>query len=618
MGETTPPEQVEEPLHGIWRFGRAELDAARGTLQVDGRAVALDRSSLRVLLRLLQQPGAVVGKDELLRCGWPERRVSDNSLPKAVGRLRLALQDPQGELLRVEHGYGYRLALPTAPADPATGGAPSPGPPPKTRPLLLALALLLAGVAWLAVGWRALPRPAEASIAVLPFVDLSEQQDQRHFAEGLSEQLLDGLAHLPRLRVASRTSSFAYRDRAVDIATIGRELKVATVLEGSVRKSKDRLRVTVQLIDSADGFHRWSRTYDRQATELFAMQDEITRAVVGALQLELLPSELAAAARRGTDVPEAWEQLRLAQAVFADDETANRRSMRAYRRAVELDPAYVDAWLGLADVLGHSGLYADTAEEALAGKREALTAIERALELDPARGDTWLLRGDLRYAHWWEWQAAEHDLERGRALLEPEHPSYLLRLARLRAATGRHDEALALTARLLQLDPLSGAAAPRAYHLLAIGRYDEAEALLQESVRLHPTDEHAHYYLGLIDLLRGDPRGALPHFENSAHVFRLTGAALAWHALGDRAASDQQLARLVERYGHLLPYQAAEVHAWRGDADAAFAWLERSVELHDASLMYLRFDPLLDRLRNDPRFSALLERVGLAPAAGQP
>lgn len=644
MGAGTPLAQVESPLTGVWCFGRAEVDAARGTLRFDGNLVPLDRSSFQVLLRLLRQPGEVIAKEELLRCGWPGRRVSDNSLPKAIGRLRHALQDPDGTLLRVEHGYGYRLALPAAPdlpprvaaavpaaapgggSDPATlppaaaaaVEASSHGPHPPRRARLVRRAglglLLLAGVALLGTWWTQPPAaPPAASIAVLPFIDLSAGQDQGHFAQGLADQLLDSLARLPRLRVASRTSSFAYRERPVDIATIGRELKVATVLEGSVRKSNDRLRVTLQLIDSADGYHRWSQTYDRPIGELFAMQDEITRAVVGALKLELLPRELAETARRGTDVPEAWEQLLLAQAVFNDDETANRRSMRAYRRATELDPRYVDAWLGLADVLGHSGLYADTAEEALEGKREAQAAIDRALQLDPSRGEVWLLRGDLRYAHWWEWQGAEDDLERGRALLGADNPSYLLRLARLRAATGRHEEALALTARILELDPLSGAAATRGYHLLAARRYDEAEALLQQQVRVEPVDEHAHYYLGLIDLLRGDPRDALAHFENSAHVFRLTGAALAWHALGDRSASDRQLALLIERYGHLLPYQAAEVHAWRGEPDAAFAWLERSVELHDASLMYLRFDPLLDPLRQEPRFAALLARVGLAP-----
>jgi serine/threonine-protein kinase len=223
-----------------------------------------------------------------------------------------------------------------------------------------------------------------------------------------------------------------------------------------------------------------------------------------------------------------------------------------------------------------------------------------------------LLRGDLRYAHWWEWEGAESDLEQARRLSGVDTASYYLRLARLRAATGRMDEALVLTDDILESDPLSQAAPTRAYHLLSVGRYAAAKFLLRGHVQRNPLDEHAHYYLGLVQLLQGQPRAALEHFDDSAYVFRLTGAAIAWHELGDAAASERNLQLLVDRYGHILPYQVAEVHAWRGEHDLAFDWLQRSVDLHDASIMYLTFDPLLHSLRGDPRYRKLLRRVNLA------
>jgi DNA-binding winged helix-turn-helix (wHTH) protein/tetratricopeptide (TPR) repeat protein len=488
---STPP--AAGPAGGSWRFGRAELDEAQLRLTLDGRPVPLDRSGYRLLRCLLLHSGELVSKDELMRAGWPGRLVSANSLPKAISRLRQALDDPDGEVLRVEHGYGYRLVPPPGPAASAIVPAAGAASPPDR------------------------PMPASPAPGV----------------------------------VASAVRSSRWRATALLVATA-----VGLVWFGA-RSSAD--------FDAASG----------------------------------------------TRVPEARAQFLLARTVFQDDETSNRRSVAAYRRAVELDPGYVDALLGLADVLGHSGLYADSAEEAMSGKQEALDAVDRAVALAPWRADALLLRGDLRYAHWWQWEGAEADLEQARRMDGVDETSYLLRLARLRAATGRMDEALALTGRILASNPMSEAAAPRAYHLLSVGRHAEAKHLLQDYVKRNPLDEHAHYYLGLIELLQGQPRTALAHFDDSAYVFRLTGSAIAWHELGNAVASARNLQLLKERYGHILPYQVAEVHAWRGEHDLAFEWLQRSAELHDASIMYLTFDPLLGGIRHDPRYREFLRRVGL-------
>jgi len=627
----------------IWRFGRVELDEHDRRLAVDGASVPLDRSGYDLLLCLVRRAGEVVAKEDLLRVGWPGRVVTENSLAKAIGRLRLALGDPDGECLRVVHGYGYRLvadvrALPTAVvASPAAGGhtqqplaATVPAASPKRRhwwtPILVGSILIFAAIGVVHIGSRsAAPAiavsPAAAqteptsSVAVLPFLDLSESQDQAYFSDGLADELLDSLSRLPQIRVVSRTSSFAFRGKDLDIPTIARKLNAQTVLEGSVRKSADRVRVTVQLIKAIDGYHVWSQTYDRPITELFAMQDEIVRAIVSALRIELLPEQRRELVRHATTNAEAYDEFLLAQQVFKDDETAHRRSIAHFQRAVALDPDFVDAWSGLADVLGHSGMYADSAAEGLAGKRRALEIIDRVIALVPDRSDGWKQRGVFRAAHWWNWSGAEEDLQRAVALSPADDEQALVELGRVRAAQGKLPEAIELELRATQINPHSGNAwTVMGYHHTALGQFERAHEVLTQGLRNVPLDEHARYYLGLGELLQGRAAAALPLFEDSAHVLRLTGMALAHHSLGDAAAADLDLRLLISRYGHILPYQAAEVYAWRGDRDKAFEWLDRAYELHDASFIYYKFDPLLRSLHDDSRYGVLLNKIGLQPA----
>lgn len=616
-----------------WRFAHVRFDEAQAKLSVHGVDVVLERSSSALLSHLLRHAGEVVHKDTLLEVGWSGRIVAENTLAKAISRLRHALDDEDCKLLRVVHGYGYRLIAQVQRIQPDTDPQPAlQVPPPAPIPIDAprpartwrsgAADALVACVVLLAMGTvlvlpitdsaGASATPTVASIAVLPFVDLSPLQDQAYFADGLAEELLDNLSRLQQLKIAARTSSFAFRNSKTDIPSIGRALNVASVLEGSVRKSDGRVRVSLQLIETADGYHRWSQTYDRPVTELFAMQDEITSAVLDALRIELLPEQAHALNQHGTLNHEAYTQFLFATHVYKNDETSERRTLNAYRRAVALDPGYVDAWLGLADVLGHMGLYADSAEEALAGKREALEILDRIIQLAPGRADVYEMRADLRYAHWWNWQGSDRDFAEAARLGLRDDPGFMYRLSRLRAATGRMQDALALTQRAAQLDPTKSTGfTVRGYHLLSLGRYAEAQDVLEQAVRTEPLDEHAHYYLGLVELLQGRPKIAMEHFEDSAHVFRLTGAALAHYSMGDHAGSERELQLLGNRYGFITPYQMAEVYAWRGEPDKAFLWLQRSAQVRDASFMYLAFDPLLDSIRSDPRFAALMQQVGL-------
>lgn len=638
-----PVEAGSLPAPACWRFADVRFDEAHAKLCVRGHEVEVDRSSQMLLSHFLRHAGELVHKDTLLEIGWSGRIVAENTLAKAIGRLRHLIGDERGELLRVVHGYGYRLAADVEceqslpPADAISTGVPAnevvPAAPPAVPGrgaretlsrrlgdllvLLAALAIFIAGFVQLPISAGAasaarLAVPAAGSIAILPFADLSPAQDQAYFADGLADELLDNLSRLPQLRVVSRTSSFAYRGKQVDLPSIGRALNADTILEGSVRTSAERIRITVQLIKTADGFHLWSQTYDRPITELFAMQDEIAKAIVDTLQIELQPEQARDLARHGTANPEAYRQYLLAKNTFKDDETGGRRSLLAYRRAVALDPNFIEAWRNLADSLGFMGLYADSAEEALAGKREARSIIDRMITIAPLRGDLYMERAEARYAEWWDWQGAEQDLELAGKLGAPDESDRLVKLARLRAATGHLDEALALTRRSSELNPKY--ATPftvRGYHLIALGRYDEARRSLQQALHNSPLDEHARYYFGLVELLQGHTQQALDNFDDSAHVLRLTGQAIGYYTLGDQAASERALQLLISRYGFLVPYQMAEVYAWRGEPDKAFEWLQRSTELRDASFMYLAFDPLLDNIRADPRFAALMKQVGL-------
>jgi len=638
------PRRVDDSAPVTWRFGTTELDEREMCLTIGGAIVPLDRSGYDLLLCLVRHAGEVVPKDELLRVGWPGRVVTENSLAKAIGRLRQALDDADGECLRVVHGYGYRLVadVQALPADAVTIPAAANDPPPPAAaqlrppaptparqrwwtPILIGTILIFAAVGVIHIGSRS-PAPANAvapevtrtaessSIAVLPFLDLSETQDQAYFSDGLADQLLDSLVRLPQLHVVGRTSSFAFRGKDLDIPTIGRKLNAQTILEGSVRKSADRMRVTVQLIKSADGYHVWSETYDRPITELFAMQDEIVRSIVSALRIELLPEQQRELVRHATNSAGAYDEYLLAHQVFKDDETAHRRSIAHFERAVALDPNFVEAWLGLADVLGHSGMYADNAADALAGKRRALEILDRVLTIAPDRPDVYLTRGAFRCAHWWDWAGAEQDFARVATLSSPDNEQYLVELGRLRAALGRLPDAIALELRASQINLQSGNAwTVMGYHYTALGQFERAHEVLTQAVRVQPLDEHARYYLGLGELLQGHAAAALPHFEDSAHFLRLTGMALAHHSLGERAAADQDLQLLISRFGHILPYQAAEVYAWRGEKDKAFEWLDRAYELHDASFIYYTFDPLLRNLHDDSRFAALLKRLVLPP-----
>jgi TolB-like protein/DNA-binding winged helix-turn-helix (wHTH) protein/tetratricopeptide (TPR) repeat protein len=622
---------------GCWRFAGHELDEASTRLHSGGQSHALDHGSYGVSLALLRQSGTVVGKDELLRAGWPGRVVSENSLTKAIGRLRHLLGDAEGELLCTSHGYGYRLAA-RAEWLPATAPEPAPTVPEAVPPvasarpakaprrwLWLALAMTTLVAIWLGLfpfderttaPATAVPSPAAdpgLSIAVLPFEDLSAAHDQGYFSDGLADELLDRLAKLPQLRVASRTSSFVFRDSKEGIDGIGRKLGVANVLEGSVRRDGDRVRITVQLINVANGFHLWSETYDKQMTDLFEVQDDIARSVVSALQVQLLPGQDEAVTRHRTNNAQAFEQYLVGQQFRANGGPDNdRRAIAAFERALALDPEFSSACVELATILGGDGEYADSPEQVSAGKKRSIELYTRAIALEPDRAELYTMRADVLFYTNRDWRGAQRDLDTATRLYRRRPNDVLQKQTRLLAVLGRLDEAIAIEQATVRKDPDSRWAwGQLGFHLAAQDRYAEAHAAVANAMRIAPEDNHVGYYSGLVWLLEGKPKEAVADFERSGSVFRLVGLAAAHFDAGDERASQEALRTLISRHAPIGAYQVAQAYAWRGERDLAFEWLERADRQHDAGLAQLKFDPMMRKLRNDPRYAAWLKRLGL-------
>ncbi len=405
--------------------------------------------------------------------------------------------------------------------------------------------------------------------------------------------------------MAARTSAFAFKGKNADVVEIAQKLHVATVLEGSVRRSGDQIRITTQLINASDGYHLWSETYNRKLTDVFAVQDEIATAVVSALKLKLLQAPTSK--DRRTVNAEAYNQYLLGrQFFFRSNWEDYRRAMQAYRKAVELDPTYAPAWAGLANATFWVADNAESAAAIAAGQEQARAAAEKAVALRPDLADGYLARGFIRASVQWDWAGAGEDLQRALAL-GPENADVLYTYATVvLRLTGRLEEAAATLRKAIEIDPLN----PRFWSALGtvlvhLGKLGPAREALNRSLEISPEQSYTAAYICVSLLLEGRPAEALATSQRSSlEIFRLEGAALAHHDLGHARESQQLLDEMIAKYGHSAAYQIAQVYAWRGEKDRAFEWLERARAQRDAGLTILKVDPLVRGLRGDPRSRA--------------
>lgn len=663
--EQGPLESESEDSRGVdigpsstrWTFGDAVVCTAERALWIADRRVKIDRSAFDVLLTLVVAQGALVSRAELLRAAWPGRVVTENSVSKAISRIRTVLDDPDGQLVVSDHGFGYRIGRPVrlVPAKSASGGAPgfadigvavadagrTISAVPTSRLLhilpitawrivlgwfvLIAMTLAVGGWAWQRpdqdptredadhASGRATP-PSALVIAVMPFDHTGVAPEFEVIAKGLSLQLAENLSRIHRVRVVSPTSNDG---SPLDPRVIGKEFGADAVLQGELLGNGDRLRVALQLNRCTDSALLWSRQFDRRVVDAFATEDDIAQAVLDALRIELLPEKVRGMARRPTTSPEAYEEFLLAQHLFKDDETGGRRALAAYKRAVALDPGFTDAWLQIADLLGHNAFYSNSPEEALAGKRRALEIVEEQLLIHPQHVGLLQTRAAFLFSHWWRWDEAMAELQGVARIAGTDHLMFLLDSSRVYAALGDIDRGIAFASRAAEVSQNPAAFSLAGYEALGSGRIDEAQVWIRQAIEIDPLDEHAHYYLGLSELMQGRPAQALEHFDDSAHVLRLTGRAAALHTMDQPEPSEAELQTLIVRYAHVDAFRVAQVYAWRGQGDRAFEWLERARGQHEASMMYLKYDPLLAGLRSDPRYRLLLKSVNLDPDNAQ-
>ncbi len=457
--------------------------------------------------------------------------------------------------------------------------------------------------------------PAAASIAVLPMVNMSSDKEQEYFSDGLSEELLNLLAQVPGLHVAGRTSSFSFKDKPTTIVQIGHALNVATVLEGSVRKSGERVRITAQLVKVQDGYHLWSQTYDRELTDIFAVQDEIAAAVVGALKLRLLPAQQPTTAGHHVPSPDAYNHFLLGrQLLNRATEDGFLRAVQAFGQAIALEAGYAAALAGLALAEAYASDYTGSDAAMLAGRQRASEAAEQAVACDPTLGEAYTARAVLRFVFDLDWNGGDADFAQA-LVFNPGDVMTHWQYSRLLAALGRLPEALSAARLATQLDPLSAQAWEiLARYQLAGGNIAAARKSLEHALDIAPDHGRAPLGLGMAALLEGDANGARPWYVRSNNVtFRLAGLAMAEHDRGDDVESCRFMQELVTEHAHDSAYQIAGAFAWRGEHDAAFDWLQRAVSQHDAGLQYLKYDPTLRSLRVDPRYRTLLLEIGLPP-----
>lgn len=473
--------------------------------------------------------------------------------------------------------------------------------------LLCAAVILFAYDKWWIRG------PPEQSIAVLPFVNISDDAGNEYFSDGISEELLNLLAKIPELRVISRSSAFSFKGKDISIPTVAAELNVAHVLEGSVRKNGNQVRITAQLIEARSDTHLWSETYDRELEDIFAIQDEVAAAVVEQLKVSLL-GESPTVAETDPEAYSLYLQARyLSQQLNAQ---SLEQSIALYKQALDIDPDYAPAWTGLADTYT---LQTNQGLRSATGITLAREAIEKALAINPNFAPAHSRLGSL---------AARNDnlaasaLHLRRALsLDPVDSTTLGAAVALIVSLGRREEAIALNEFLVARDPVN----PARHHNLGFsylraGRWDDAIKSLRTSLRLSTGHSFAHYGIGTALLMKGEAEAALEAMRQEPwEAVRLRGLVMAHYALGQTSESDALLEGIIKEvptdpnYADWVYVSIAYVLAYRNETDRAFEWLAMAVEYEDAGLTEVAIEPLFTNIHNDTRWLPFLESIGKSP-----
>ncbi len=624
-GETNAPTQSKgtEPGTVMGTMGYMSPEQVRGR-EVDHRSDIFSFGAVLYEMlsgqRAFKRDTAADTMSAILKEEPPDISESGRNIPVALDHIvRHCLEkDPNN---RFQGARDIVFALSETSGSTSTGSSTSgaraavPAPSWRRAGVFAATGVLVAVVAGLLLWKRGGLRPgvqadiSEHSIAVLPFVNMSDDKSNEYFSDGISEELLNLLAKIPQLQVTARTSSFSFKGKEIAIPEIARKLHVAHVLEGSVRKAGNQVRITAQLIRAGTDTHLWSQTYDRKLTDIFAIQDEIAADVVKQLKVTLL----GAAPKARTTDPEGYAlylQARQLGRQFTAD--AFKQSDALYRKVLAIDPRYAPAWAEL------SGTFTNEADQGLLPNKEgyaqAREAVTKALAIDPdyapahARLGWIAMYGDNDLAG-----AAQH-LNRALAL-DPADPRVLSNSATLLMSLGRLDEALALAETVVRRDPVNVSALfSLGVHQRMAGRLDAAIASYRTVLSLAPGRGSAHAEIGTALLLKGDARGALAEIkQETSVVWRMIGLPMAYHALGRKADTDAALAALIAKWEKDSPSNIAYVYAYRGETDKAFEWLDKAVEYGDTGIGEIVTENQFAKIHADPRWLAFLHKIGKAP-----
>ena len=449
----------------------------------------------------------------------------------------------------------------------------------------------------------------QKSIAVLPLLNESGDPKDEYFSDGLSEELIAALAQISGLKVISRSSSFRFKDRNQEPRTIGEKLGVSTLLDGTVRKQGDRVRIVAQLVNATDGIQLWTQTFDRELKDIFAVQEEIAKAVAESLKVKLFGTQenQSQIATNNVEAHNAYLQghFHLLRRNLDD----YRKAISYFDRAIELDANYAlayaeraEAWTMIGDLTGQR----PTAYPK--GRSDA----ERAVALAPDLAEARAALGWVQFFGQWEFADGLRELKRAKEL-SPTNPTTNDLLARVIVYLGRIDEAERQAREAVELDPLAVATNFNLARVLFFaGKLDEADAVGRKVAELQPSSSSSHRWQALVAFQRGDGETALREAQlEPDEGFRSYELALAYHALGDRKQEDAALADLIAHASEGFAYQIAEVYAVRGEKDKAFEWLQTAFDDHDGGALGLAVDPLLQSLHDDPRYKNLLVKLGL-------
>ena len=574
----------------IYRFGPFVLDVADRSLKRDGAPIPLTPKTFDLLVALVDNAGRLVLKDSLLRTVWPDVAVEEGNLTKGVFSLRQILEEAGGpRYIETVPKRGYRFVGPIDSTEDELTPVRSPE--------------------------QATAASAENSIAVMPFSDMSAARDQEFFCEGMSEEIINALGRVPELRVASYTSSLRFKGKVTDPQTIGRELTVTWLLEGSVRRSGDMVRIAVQLVRAADGFSAWSGRFDRRLDDIFSVQDDIAGMIAQTLTQRV--------ARTAAPLVTSKTTKNEAYSLYLEGRYLwNKRpgdvvwqALDRFERAIAIDPDFAPAHAALASVYGTLGAWEFGVLPPAEALAKAKAAAKRALDLDPqlAAGHTAVAYATLHFD--WDAEGACRQFDQAIALnpawVDAHHwHSHAL------CAAGRFSESLSACRQIVELDPLNPLMhAHVAWHHYMARSYAEALTQAERVVRMEPGFHWGYFFAGWALERLGRRTDAIATLKDAVRCSSNNPVMLA--GLGQVLASSQdrkealKIARELERLRGdkgLFAYEIGLIHATLGDDHQAFAWLTRAVQERSGWIAYLRVDPRLDRLHEDPTFQNLVDR----------